>query len=292
MGLKSGRGSEDEASLSRPEPPEQLAEQQVQSRQDESTSIDPGVAAEIATPRRPALPSGTKHLVPATRTQRVIAALALAFLVGSVGYLVGVRTGDPGSPSAQSADIGFLFDMTVHHEQAIQLSLIELSRGTEPSVQAFAREILQSQSYEIGLMRMRLGTWGFDRDDRPQAPMAWMGMSLAAASDMPGMADDTEMTTIRAAEGADVDAMFLALMADHHAGGVAMAQAAADSASDAWVIDTATRMAQIQASEIFEMEYAREAAGLDPRPFGFSPDFGSKDASMDAMDMDSADDGG
>lgn len=140
-------------------------------------------------------------------------------------------------------------------------------------------------------MRMRLGIWGFDRGDRPQAPMGWMGMSLAAASDMPGMANDAELTAFRNAEGADADAMFLALMADHHAGGVAMAQAAADMASDPWVIDTAERMAQIQASEIFEMEYAREAAGLDPQPPGFTSDFGSDDVPMDAMDMDSMDGG-
>lgn len=214
----------------------------------------------------------------------VTVVLALMFLAGLIGYLVGIRADERGSPPADSADIGFLYDMTAHHEQAVQLSLIELSNGTSPAVHAFAREIVQSQSKEIGLMRMRLGTWGFDQGDRPQPPMAWMGMSLENTRDMPGMADESELAALRAAEGADVDAPFLALMADHHTGRVAMAQAGAESANDPWVIDTATRMAQIQASGIVETEAARVAAGLDEQPFGYSSDFGSDAVPMETME--------
>ena len=49
------------------------------------------------------------------------------------------------------------------------------------------------------------------------------------------MADGDELETFRSAEGTDVDALFLALMSDHHAGGVAMAEAAASGAEDEWV---------------------------------------------------------
>ena len=94
---------------------------------------------------------------------------------------------------------------------------------------------------------------------------------------------------LRNAEGADADALFLALMSDHHAGGVAMAQAAASRADDAWVVDTAQRMARIQASEIAEMEFARENAGLPATPAGFTPDFGAGAEPMSDMGMDSSD---
>lgn len=72
--------------------------------------------------------------------------------------------------------------------------MIQLVNGSNPSVHAFAREIIRSQSYEIGLMRMRLGMWGFDPADRgDQKPMAWMGMSVPSTDAMPGMADAPEL---------------------------------------------------------------------------------------------------
>lgn len=217
---------------------------------------------------------GTSALLPESRAQAIIAILALMFLGGALGYLIGVRDGGIRTPSAESADVGFLYDMSAHHEQAVQLSMIQLTNGSDPSIHAFAREIIQWQSYEIGLMRMRLGVWGFDPADRPQSPMAWMGMSLPTIGAMPGMADGDELETFRSAEGTDVDALFLALMSDHHAGGVAMAEAAASGAEDEWVRETAARMASVQASEIAEMEFARAAAGLDANPAGFVSDFG------------------
>lgn len=241
---------------------------------------------EFADPQPEKPGAGIGVLLPRSRAQVVVAVLALMFLAGALGYLIG-RSGDESdAPSAESADVGFLYDMSSHHEQAVRLSMIELTNGSNPSVQAFAREIIQSQSYEIGLMRMRLGTWGFDTTNRPRTPMAWMGMSLATADAMPGMADAAEFDTFRSATGEDVDAMFLALMSDHHAGGVAMAEAAASDAEDEWVRNTADRMARIQASEIAEMEFARNAAGLDANPPGFVSDFGPNGFSGNGMIMD------
>lgn len=221
---------------------------------------------------------------PTTLGKQVSALTVLLFLAGSFGYLVGVR--DDGNPTPTSADVGFLYDMTAHHEQAVQLSMIELNKQSNPAIQAFAREILRSQSYEIGLMRMRLGMWGFDPSKREQDPMAWMGMPLISSDAMPGMADAAELEAFIDAEGSDADALFLALMSDHHAGGVAMAQSAARRANDDWVVDTAERMALGQASEIAEMEFARKAAGLPADPEGF---FADDPEATPMDDMDDAD---
>ena len=231
--------------------------------------------------------SGFRRILPATPAQYVVGVAALMFLAGAIGYVIGVRDGD--APSAGTADVGFLYDMTAHHEQAVTLSMLELTNGSDPSIQAFAREIIRSQAYEMGLMWMRLGMWGYDPAAPTQQPMAWMGMTVPSTDAMPGMADAAELDALRNAEGADADALFLALMSDHHAGGVAMAQAAANRADDAWVVDTAQRMARIQTSEIAEMEFARENAGLPATPAGFTPDFGAVAEPMSDMDMDSSD---
>lgn len=249
----------------------------------ESAGPASGVDDETAGRRR----SGVRRLLPATPRQHVVGVLALMFLAGSFGYFIGVR--DSNAPGAESAEVGFLYDMSAHHEQAVQLSMIQLANGSDPSANAFAREIIRSQSYEIGLMQMRLGMWGFDPTNRDQDPMAWMDMSIPSTAAMPGMADETELATFRAARGSDADALFLALMSDHHAGGVAMAEAAASRAEDEWVIDTATRMARIQASEIAEMEFAREAAGLPASPPGFTADLGPDGGDMGEMEMGESD---
>ena len=112
------------------------------------------------------------------------------------------------------------------------------------------------------------------------------GISSEKPEEEDVLADAAELETFRDAQGPETDALFLALMSDHHAGGVAMAQDAASRAEDAWVVDTAERMARIQASEIAEMEFAREAAGLPSSPAGFVADFGPDAADMGEMDMD------
>ncbi len=191
---------------------------------------------------------------------------ALMFLAGAVGYFIGTR--DTGTPGADSVDAGFLQDMITHHEQAIQMSLIEIGAGVEPGVQTFAREIVLFQSYEIGLMDRQLNDWGYRRENRAPVAMEWMGMSVAPDA-MPGLASEAEMGALRDLIGRDVDALFLKLMQDHHAGGVHMASYAAEHATDPFVQELAARMARNQRIEIGELEAARERAGLPAQPEGY-----------------------
>lgn len=196
--------------------------------------------------------------------------LAFAFLGGAVTYFVGERGDSP--PGASSADVGFLQDMITHHEQALTLSLSQVENGTATSggARIFAKEILQQQSWEIGLMQRQLGIWGYRREDRPAMVMEWMGMATPA-DEMPGLASDAELAALREASGEQADALFIALMQDHHRGGVAMAEAAAERASDPWVRELAERMARNQAIEINEMEAARGRTGLPEDPVGYQP---------------------
>ena len=221
-----------------------------------------------------------RSLLPRGPLQSVIGVLALMFLAGSVGYLVGIDHGTDDHPSRDSADVGFLYDMIAHHEQALVLASIELTNGDDPTAQLLAREILRSQAREIGLMEMRLGTFGHDPSDRPTSAMVWMGMSATPAT-MPGMASEAELDALRSASGRDADALFYALMIDHHRGGVAMAEEAAQQAGHAWVAGTAETMASIQRDEIIQMTHARDEAGLAADPAGFGADLADDDTGHD-----------
>ena len=194
--------------------------------------------------------------------QRIALALAFAFLVGSVGYAVGSRNSGSEVPSADSADVGFLWDMIAHHEQAIVMAQYEIADGAEPRVVKFAREIVQSQSYEIGLMEAYLARWGQERyRDEGEPAMGWMGHSMAV-DEMPGMATEDELDRLADLSGRDVDALFVDLMKKHHEGGVEMAEAGAEDVEDAAVKALASRIATYQAVEVKEMEMTRVDLGL------------------------------
>lgn len=219
-----------------------------------------------------------RALWPPTRPQAIGLMLAVIFLAGAVGFVVGSRQSAP--PGRDSVDVGFLYDMISHHEQAITISNLELENGGENAVKVFAREILALQSYEIGLMEQQLAEWGYSRDDPPGPAMGWMhmpadpGMMPGMASEpggMPGMASEDELNRLATARGRDSDALFLSLMQDHHRGGVHMAEYAADNAETEFVRTLAARMARNQRVEIAELDQARGRTGLPADPPGYQP---------------------
>jgi uncharacterized protein (DUF305 family) len=203
-----------------------------------------------------------RRLGPLTGWTLIAVILALCLLAGAAGWTLG--KGQPPAPG--SADVGFLHDMRTHHEGAIQLSQIQLTNGTHDSIKVFAEEIILFQSYEIGRMDQLLLGWGYRPENRPAMAMGWMGHDVAPDA-MPGMATEAEIDLLRMPE-APTDAMFVALMVDHHAGGVTMATAAAERAADPEVHELAERMARIQRTEIAEMLAAAQRAGLDLEPDG------------------------
>lgn len=208
--------------------------------------------------------------MPRSLAQTIALAVVFAFLGGAVVYFVAERSDRP--PAADSVDVGFLQDMLHHHQQAVVLSFAQVDKGSPVGAGVFAREILFFQSYEMGLMDRQLREWGYSIDERPEQAMTWMGMGTDP-DDMPGMASPAELDAIANAQDPElVDALFFALMRDHHLGGVAMAEYAAQAASDLWVRDLAARMARLQRAEVAEMDGVRDRDGLSPDPPGYEPD--------------------
>ena len=189
----------------------------------------------------------------------IVTAAAVAFLAAAAGFALGAQLATDDAPSASSVDARFLLDMTAHHEQAIQLSILELRHGEEPAIQTFAREILYQQGYEIGAMERQLEDWRISRAREPVHAMA-------------GFASGDEMNALGNARGRDADALFVRLMQDHHRGGVVMADDAVRAAKTRFVRDLATRMARAQRLEIQEMERALTQRGLATAPAGWTPD--------------------
>lgn len=205
-----------------------------------------------------------------------ILVVVCALAAGALGWVLGERSGSPSS-AGSAVDEGFVVDMRTHHQQAVEMALIQLGNGTEPEVHAYAREILVRQNVELGLMAAALQRWGIPTDRRPDTAMAWMEMPVPVA-EMPGLASEEQMAAFRAAEGREVDRLFLDLMAEHHHGGVHMADYAAEHGDDEHLRSLARSMASIQAMEIGELAATARRLDLDAeiRPYVAGSDpFGS-----------------
>jgi uncharacterized protein (DUF305 family) len=183
--------------------------------------------------------------------------VAIALIAGMVGWLIGDSGRDVES---SEVDVGFLHDMRVHHEQAVEMSLTFLGRpGVDPQLVPVARAIAFGQGIEIGVMIQLLRDMDAPTEGDEGQAMAWMGMPMDEA-EMPGMASDDELTALAGADGAAADALFVDLMIEHHRGGVSMATEATERAANDDVRRYAAAWADAQAHEIAELEALRRPA--------------------------------
>lgn len=188
----------------------------------------------------------------------IVIALALAFLGGAVGYVVG--KGHP--PGEDSADVGFLRDMIDHHEQAVLMARLTQPKDVDPITRSFADEIVLLQMREIGLMDAQLDQWGYIRGDLDRRAMRWMRMDTTVA-EMPGMQSPEAIEALRNADGEEAARLFLTMMRDHHFGGVHMADYAARNAKSERVRALAKRMAEFQRTEAQEYTGHLRRLGLE-----------------------------
>lgn len=176
--------------------------------------------------------------------------IAVAVLGGGLGYLIGNNSAIP-DPNA--TDVGFLQDMRVHHEQAVQMSFIYLNDDdVDVNLATIAREIVVGQNMEIGRMIQLLRDYGKPEVNETDLSMSWMGEPVATDR-MPGLATQDDLQSLADASGHAADVMFVQLMTAHHQGGIHMADHAAEHAGTAEVRLMAEQMASGQREEIDEM---------------------------------------
>jgi len=195
----------------------------------------------------------------------VVMVVAAAVLAAAIGFVFGESRG---KGAKNESDIGFLQDMRIHHEQAVNMGLIYLdvsasgmgdgsdSRGI---LRLIAREIIVNQSNESGRMVQILRQFDAAETNETDEVMGWMGEPVPLAR-MPGYATDEEMRTLQQSRGAEADRLFAKLMIAHHKGGVHMAEHAGMHGSSDEVRAMADSMVKAQNSEIAEMKKLLAAA--------------------------------
>ena len=116
------------------------------------------------------------------------------------------------------ADIMFLQMMIPHHQQAVDISNLALTKSKDSKLLALATAIRDGQADEIVQMKKWLSDAGASLD---------MGHSMPGA--MGGMLDEQELADLKSATGANFDRLWLEGMTGHHDGALHMVQMIEDA---------------------------------------------------------------
>ncbi|WP_306323537.1 MULTISPECIES: DUF305 domain-containing protein [unclassified Streptomyces] len=156
-------------------------------------------------------------------------------------------------PGAESADAGFARDMSVHHQQAVEMSFIVRDRTKDEEVRRLAYDIAQTQANQRGMLLGWLDLWELPKVSA-KPPMAWMGMGDAPPGEdgalMPGMATNAQLERLRSDSGRGAEVRYLRLMIAHHKGGVHMAEGCVRQCAEPAERRLARGMVASQESEI------------------------------------------
>ena len=158
------------------------------------------------------------------------------------------------------ADIAFMQNMIVHHQQAVDMAALVDARTNDDTVTTAAGRIDASQKDEMNFMREWL--------QGHNQPVAMAGMGHAGHMDMEGMATPEEMSQLASLRGVNFDRMFLELMIAHHEGALTMVDqlyAIQGTATDPTLYDFTVEVRADQQAEIDRMKTALAALSGDPR---------------------------
>ena len=116
------------------------------------------------------------------------------------------------SGDLSSDEIMFLQMMIPHHQQAIDISDLALTKSADSELLALAKNIRDEQSAEIVKMKAWLDAAGADLE-----------MDHGASHSMSGMLSDSELAALDKASGKSFDVLWLKAMTGHHTGAIDMA---------------------------------------------------------------------
>lgn len=118
----------------------------------------------------------------------------------------------------EELEITFLAEIIPHHRAAIEMSQLELERGTSPDIRTHAENIIANQQHQIDQFTRWLDEWyGLTPEEAmAQAP-------AEAQEEMKVLAEETQMmieelSAVEAGEGFDV--AFVQKMIPHHQSGI------------------------------------------------------------------------
>jgi uncharacterized protein (DUF305 family) len=216
--------------------------------------------------------SGNTTSTDTTSTEAAAPASSAAAEASSSADASMSSSSDAVSKEHNQADAMFTRMMIPHHEQAVEMSNLMLSKADiSPDIMDLATRIKDAQGPEIETMKSWLETWddamGPNSTESPD--MGDMGNMNGGGEDtdednmgsgsgqmngMEGMMSDDQMSELESAEGTEASRLFLESMTAHHEGAISMAQTEIDNGENTEVIELAKTIMTTQQAEIAEMK--------------------------------------
>ena len=146
------------------------------------------------------------------------ALLAIVMAMALTGCAASTTSDSMHDHSSQAAghlssnDVMFLQMMIPHHQQAIDISDLALTKSADSELLALAKNIRDEQAAEIVKMKAWLDAAGADLE-----------MDHSALHSMSGMLSDAELAALDKASGKSFDVLWLKAMTGHHTGAIDMA---------------------------------------------------------------------
>ena len=181
----------------------------------------------------------------------VIAAMGSIVLLGACGSDQGSDTGGGAEEAYNEADVTFLQEMTVHHEQAIEMAEMVEDRTDRPELNELAGNIIESQSAEIDEIEGMLEAAG-ESSEEGGMDHGGMGVSMS----------EEDMKALEASEGEEFDKMFSEMMIEHHESAIAMSNEVLDNGESEQVADLARGIIEEQEKEVEDLKAWLEEWGL------------------------------
>lgn len=199
--------------------------------------------------------------VPRTRTTAALAVLTGVLAIGgcsssqgSGDHVAGPASSASFGPSAKGphgqADSDFASQMIPHHQQAVEMATIALTRSGNPGVKALATAIKGAQAPEIKQLSGWLAGWG---GTVPSGSAHGAGGHDMKGMSGTGMMSDSEMQQLSTAVGAAFDRLWLEQMTKHHQGAVSMARTEVADGINAEAKALAQQIIAAQSKEISTM---------------------------------------
>ena len=127
-----------------------------------------------------------------------------------------------GSPFSE-ADVAFMRDMQVHHQQALAMTAMVEERTEREDLRLFVQRMDISQTGELEQLERLLAEHEQAVERTGEQHSAHSGHTGDGDhSDMPGMLTDAELAALEAATGDDFVRLFLQAMTKHHDGALTM----------------------------------------------------------------------
>lgn len=160
-------------------------------------------------------------------TGLLIGGVAIWLIMGSTSNLgwqgmMGPRFASENQmPYSGTMDAHFIEQMIPHHEDAITMAKLALTKAQHPEIKQLSEAIIDSQSKEIDQMQAWYKDWYGREVPTGNQIMGQHGMMGGGGMHMGMMGDETDITRLE--QAADFDRVFIEEMIPHHQMAVMMA---------------------------------------------------------------------